>query len=87
MIPSVAIIFSVNVADGILTGAGLSFLGLGLPPDIPDWGIDLARGQETIQSAWWFITFPGLAFMLVVLAFSMMGEGLVEIFNPKLRKQ
>jgi peptide/nickel transport system permease protein len=87
IVPSVAIIFSVNVADGILTGAGLSFLGLGLPPDIPDWGIDLARGQESIQSAWWLITFPGLAVMLVVLSFTMMGEGLVEIFNPKLRER
>lgn len=87
VIPSVAIIFSVNVADAILTGAGLSFLGLGLPPSTPDWGIDLARGQEFIRSAWWLITFPGLAVMLVVLAFTMMGEGLVEIFNPKLRER
>jgi len=87
VIPSVAIIFSVNVADAILTGAGLSFLGLGLPPTTPDWGIDLARGQETIQTAWWLITFPGVAVMLVVLAFTMMGEGLMEIFNPKLRER
>jgi peptide/nickel transport system permease protein len=86
VIPSVAIIFSVNVADAILTGAGLSFLGLGLPADIPDWGIDLARGQESIQTSWWLITFPGLAVMLVVLSFTMMGEGLMEIFNPKLRE-
>ncbi len=85
VIPSVAIIFSVNVADAILTGAGLSFLGLGLPPDTPDWGIDLARGQANIQTAWWLVTFPGVAVMLVVLSFTMMGEGLVEIFNPKLR--
>jgi peptide/nickel transport system permease protein len=87
VIPSVAVIFSVNVADAILTGAGLSFLGLGLPPSTPDWGIDLARGQEFIRSAWWLITFPGLAVMMVVLAFTMMGEGLVEIFNPKLRER
>jgi peptide/nickel transport system permease protein len=87
VIPSVAIIFSVNVADAILTGAGLSFLGLGLPPTIADWGIDLARGQRFIQIAWWLITFPGLAIMLVVLAFSMMGESLTEIFNPKLRER
>jgi peptide/nickel transport system permease protein len=85
VIPSVAIIFSVNVADAILTGAGLSFLGLGLPPTIADWGIDVARGQRFIQTAWWMITFPGLAILLVVLAFSMMGEGLAEIFNPRLR--
>jgi len=87
VIPSVAIIFSVNVADAILTGAGLSFLGLGLPPTIADWGIDLARGQRFIQTAWWLITFPGLAIMLVVLAFTLMGEGLMEIFNPKLRER
>jgi peptide/nickel transport system permease protein len=87
VIPSVAIIFSVNVADAILTGAGLSFLGLGLPPTVADWGIDLARGQEFINRAWWLITFPGLAVMLVVLAFTMMGEGLMEIFNPKLRER
>jgi peptide/nickel transport system permease protein len=86
VIPSVAIIFSVNVADAILTGAGLSFLGLGLPPNTADWGIDVARGQEFIQSAWWLVTFPGVAIMLVVLAFTMMGEGLMEIFNPKLRE-
>jgi peptide/nickel transport system permease protein len=87
VIPSVAIIFSVNIADAILTGAGLSFLGLGLPPSIADWGIDVARGQEFIQTAWWLITFPGLAIMVVVLAFTMMGEGLMEIFNPKLRER
>jgi peptide/nickel transport system permease protein len=87
VIPSVAIIFSVNVADAILTGAGLSFLGLGLPPTIADWGIDLARGQRFIQNAWWLITFPGLTILLVVLAFTLMGEGLMEIFNPRLRER
>lgn len=87
VIPSVAIIFSVNVADAILTGAGLSFLGLGLPPTIADWGIDLARGQRFIQNAWWLITFPGLTILLVVLAFTLMGEGLMEIYNPKLRER
>jgi peptide/nickel transport system permease protein len=87
VIPSVAIIFSVNVADAILTGAGLSFLGLGLPPTTADWGIDLARGQRFIQTGWWMITYPGLAIIAVVLAFSMMGEGLTEIFNPRLRER
>ncbi len=87
VIPSVAIIFSVNIADAILTGAGLSFLGLGLPPTIADWGIDLARGQRFIQNAWWMITFPGVTILLVVLAFTLLGEGLTEIFNPKLRQR
>lgn len=84
VIPSVVIIFSVNVADAILTEAGLSFLGLGLPPDTPDWGIDLARGQDYLRRAWWLITFPGLMVTLVTLAFSMLGESLSEILNPRL---
>lgn len=84
VIPSVVIIFSVNVADAILTEAGLSFLGLGLPPDTPDWGIDLARGQDYIRRAWWLITFPGLMVTLVTLSFSMLGESLSEILNPRL---
>ena len=84
VIPSVVIIFSVNVADAILTEAGLSFLGLGLPPDTPDWGIDLARGQDYVRRAWWMITFPGLMVSLVTLSFSMLGESLAEILNPRL---
>ncbi len=84
VIPSVVIIFSVNVADAILTEAALSFLGLGLPPDIPDWGIDVARGQDYLRRAWWLITFPGLMVSLVTLSFSMLGESLSEILNPRL---
>lgn len=84
VLPSVVIIFSVNVADAILTEAGLSFIGLGLPPDTPDWGIDLARGQDYLRRAWWLITFPGVMVTLVTLSFSMLGESLSEILNPRL---
>lgn len=87
VIPSVVIIFSVNVADAILTEAGLSFLGLGLPPDTPDWGIDLARGQDYLRRAWWLITAPGVMVSLVTLAFSMFGESLAEILNPRLAEK
>lgn len=86
VIPSVFVIFSVNVADAILTEAGLSFLGLGLPPDTPDWGIDLAAGQDLLRTAWWLVTFPGLMIVVVVLGFSMLGESLSEILNPRLRE-
>ena len=86
VIPSVVTIFSVNVADAILTEAGLSFLGLGLPPDTPDWGIDLARGQDYVRRAWWLITFPGMMVTMVTLSFSMLGESLSEILNPRLAK-
>jgi len=84
VVPSIVVIFSVNVADAILTEAGLSFLGLGLPPDTPDWGIDLARGQDYLRRAWWLITFPGIMVTLVTVSFSMLGESLSEILNPRL---
>lgn len=84
IIPSLVVIFSVNVADAILTEAGLAFLGLGLPPDTPDWGIDLAAGQNYLRQAWWMITFPGAMVTLVTLAFSMLGESLSEMLNPRL---
>lgn len=87
VIPSIVIIFSVNVGDAILTEAGLSFLGFGLPPDTPDWGIDLARGQDYVRRAWWLITYPGLMVTLVTLSFSMLGESLSEILNPRLSEK
>jgi len=87
VIPSVVIIFSVNVGDAILTEAGLSFLGFGLPPDTPDWGIDLARGQDYLRRAWWLITYPGLMVTMVTLSFSMLGESLSEILNPRLAER
>jgi peptide/nickel transport system permease protein len=85
VVPSIAVIFSLNVADSILTEAGLSFLGLGLPPPTPDWGFDLSAARRYLPSGyWWTITFPGLMIALVTLAFSMLGEGLNEILNPRL---
>jgi peptide/nickel transport system permease protein len=84
VIPSLVVIFSVNVADAILTEAGLSFLGLGLPPTIPDWGIDLSMGQNYLREAPWLVTYPGLMVVIVTLGFSMLGESLSEILNPRL---
>jgi peptide/nickel transport system permease protein len=85
VIPSIVVIFSVNVADSILTEAGLSFLGLGLPPPAPDWGFDLSAGKRFVPSGyWWIITYPGLMVALLTLGFSMLGEGLNEILNPRL---
>lgn len=85
VIPSVAVIFSLNIADAILTAAGLSFLGLGVPPPTPDWGLDLSKGKAFLPGGyWWMITFPGLMIALVALGFSMLGEGLNEILNPRL---
>jgi len=85
-ISSIVVLFSVNVADAILTEAGLSFLGLGLSPEVPDWGLSLAVGQQHIRVAWWLITYPGILIMLVTLGFSVLGESLSEILNPRLNR-
>ncbi len=88
IIPSIVIVFSLNVADAILTEAGLSFIGLGLPPDIPDWGYDISKGHAYLVSGrWWLITFPGLMITLVATGFSLLGEGLSEILNPRLLRK
>ena len=85
VIPSVVVVFSLNVADAILTAAGLSFIGLGLPPDIPDWGYDLSKGHQfLVAGQWWMITFPGILIAIVALGFTLLGEGLSEILNPRL---
>jgi peptide/nickel transport system permease protein len=79
------VVFSLNVADAILTEAGLSFVGLGLPPDIPDWGYDLSKGHQfLVAGQWWMITFPGIMITMVAMGFSMLGESLSEILNPRL---
>lgn len=85
IIPSIVAISSVNFADAILTAAGLTFIGLGLPVTTPDWGWDLTNGRQLLPSgAWWVITFPGMMIVLLALGFTLMGEGLNELLNPKL---
>lgn len=85
VIATIAIVFSLNIADAIMTEAALSYIGLGLPAGIPDWGMDISIGKSFLPSGvWWMITFPGLAIILLALGFTMMGEGLSEILNPRL---
>jgi len=87
VIPSIVVVFSINIADAILTEAGLSFIGLGLPPDIPDWGYDLSKGHSFLVAGhWWLITYPGFMITLVATGFTLLGEGLSEILNPRLVK-
>jgi len=85
VIATVVVIFSLNIADAIMTEAALSYIGLGLPAGIPDWGMDLSMGKKFLPSGiWWMITFPGLMIMLLALGFTMVGEGLAEVLNPRL---
>jgi len=83
VLPSVVVVLSMNLADAIMTEAGLSFLGLGIAPPTPDWGYDLSNGQRfVLQNDWWMVLFPGLAIITVVLGFSFLSEGLNELLNP-----
>jgi peptide/nickel transport system permease protein len=69
----------------IVLEASLSYLGLGVPPRIPAWGSMVADGNEVLFSAWWVSTFPGLAIAALVLAVNLLGEGVREILDPRLR--
>lgn len=88
VLPSIVAVSSVNFADAILTAAGLTFIGLGLPVTTPDWGWDLTNGRQLLPSgAWWVMTFPGIMIVLLALGFTLIGEGLNELLNPKLEVQ
>jgi peptide/nickel transport system permease protein len=87
VIPSIVTVATVNFADAVLTAAGLTFIGLGVAVDVPDWGYDLTKGRELLSSgSWWVITFPGLMIILLALGFTFIGEGLSELLNPKLQR-
>ncbi len=87
IIPSIVVVATVNFADAVLTAAGLTFIGLGVTYDIPDWSWDLTNGWKYLSSrAWWIITFPGLMIILLALGFTLIGEGLSELLNPKLQR-
>ena len=74
-----------GLGTAILTGAGLSFLGLGVVSDIPDWGFLLSQGRNYIAAGWWIATFPGLAIALFVLSVNRRGDSLRDYFDPKKR--
>ncbi len=78
---------TIGIASAILTEAGLSFLGFGVPPPHATWGNILADGKRFIFDAPWLTFIPGVAILLVVLSFNLFGEGLRDILNPRLRER
>ena len=87
VIQSVPVLFTLNAADAILILGGLGFLGLGLPPEVPEWGHDLRLALDALPTGiWWSATFPGLAMTTLVTGLSLVGEGLGDILNPPERK-
>lgn len=73
-------------AYAVLAEAGLSFLGAGVPPETPTWGTMIASGQQYADQAFWLVGFPGLAIVLVALSLQIVGDGLRDMLDPKLRK-
>ena len=82
---ALVVVSTLYIATAIRTEAGLSFLGLGIPPPTPSWGNILSEGRQYIKCCPWITTFSGLAIMLAVLAFNMVGDALRDLLDPRLR--
>jgi peptide/nickel transport system permease protein len=76
---------TLGIGDTILTEASLSFLGLGVQPPTPSWGNMITDGKDALITAWWIATFPGFAIVLTVTAFNLLGDGLRDALDPRLR--
>lgn len=77
---------TLRLGEAILTAAGLGFLGLGVRPPTPEWGTMLGEGQSYLFSSWYIATFPGLAIFLTVIAANLLGDGLRDVLDPRLRQ-
>ena len=75
-----------GVAGAILTESALSFLGFGVPPPTASWGEILSQSKRFIDFAWWLVIFPGLAIFITVTAFNLVGEGLRDAMDPRMRE-
>ena len=76
---------TLGIGDTIVLEAGLSFLGIGVQPPTPSWGTMVADGRGNLLGAWWLSTFSGFAIVLTVLAFNLVGDGLRDALDPRLR--
>jgi len=81
----VLVVATLGIGGAILVESALSYLGLGVQPPTPSWGNMLEEGKEHLTDAWWLITFPGLAIFLTVLGYNLLGEGLRDLLDPRLR--
>ncbi len=87
VIASIMVLATVAMGWAIIIGASLSFLGLGVQAPTPEWGADLAAGREWIRTAWWLSTFPGIAIMILIVAVNLLGDGLRDALDPRLRSR
>jgi peptide/nickel transport system permease protein len=87
IVNTLIVLSTLQVGFVIVLEATLSFLGAGLPPPAPSWGVMVADGRALIASAWWVSTFPGLAILLVVLSINVVGDALRDLLDPRLRRR
>jgi peptide/nickel transport system permease protein len=85
-VPTLLVVCTLQVGYVILLEGSLSFLGVGVPPPNPAWGLMIADGRGFLATAWWITLFPGLAMLLTVLAVNLMGDWLRDHLDPKLRQ-
>lgn len=85
VISPLLVLGTLRVANIIIWESGLSFLGMGVPPPMPTWGRMLAEGRVYITDAWWLATFPGIAIMITILSINLLGDGLRDALDPRLR--
>jgi peptide/nickel transport system permease protein len=83
LVPIIVVSATLRVGAAILTEAGLSYFGLGVPPPAPTWGGMVADGRTSLDLAWWVSTFPGIALLVVVIATNLVGDGLRDVFDPR----
>jgi peptide/nickel transport system permease protein len=82
-LPSVIIRVTLDMAGVILIAAGLGFLGLGVQPPLPEWGLMISTGRKYLFEQWWVATMPGLAIFMVSLGFNLLGDGLRDVLDPR----
>lgn len=86
IVPPLIVVATLGVSSAVLAAAGLSFLGLGAQPPSPEWGAMLSAGRDYFNQAPWIMIYPGVAIMLAVLAFNLLGDGIREALDPRQRK-
>ncbi len=86
-LPTLLVLFTLNIPASILTESSLSFLGLGIQPPNASWGLMINAGRQYLYSAPWLCFAPGAAIMLIVLAFNFLGNGLLDVLDPRMKKQ
>lgn len=87
ILPTIIVLATLRVANMIIAEASLTFLGLGIEPHIPTWGSMLSDGREYITTAWWVAAFPGIAIMITVLGINLIGDGLRDLLDPRLKSK